>query len=83
MKSITQTCQLSDRELKAVLRGEGDFELRVLGGGRVPGEGPGNRGVHHMRDTEVQRGAGTSARKWGSKSRVDGLSSCPVTGRKG
>ena len=33
MKSITQTCQLSDRELKAVLRGEEDF-YGLLEGGR-------------------------------------------------
>ena len=33
MKSITQTCQLSDRELKAVLRGEEDF-CGLLEGGR-------------------------------------------------
>ena len=33
MKSIQQTCQLSDRELKAVLRGEEDF-YGLLEGGR-------------------------------------------------
>jgi len=42
--------------------------------GSRPGSGSG-RGLW--------RGAGTSARKWGSKSRRDGLSSCPGSGRKG